>query len=75
MKELNCQALTKLESTLGTGDNTKGEIDATIENAKGSSLPGTGGMGTTLFYVGGGILVVGSGALLLAKKRMKNKEN
>lgn len=67
--------LTKLESTLGTGNASKGEITATISNNKGSELPSTGGMGTTIFYVGGGILVVASGALLISKKRMKNKEN
>ena len=67
--------LEELTTTLGNADNGSGKIAATIENNKGSSLPGTGGMGTTIFYVGGGILVVASGALLISKKRMKNKEN
>jgi LPXTG-motif cell wall-anchored protein len=33
-------------------------------------LPGTGGIGTTIFYVVGGILVVAAGVLLITKKRM-----
>ena len=51
-----------------------GIITMDIENTKGSSLPETGGMGTTLFYFAGGALVIGSGVALIAKKRMKNKD-
>ena len=36
-------------------------------------LPGTGGMGTTLFYVIGGGLMVAAVVLLVTKKRMENK--
>lgn len=42
-----------------------------VENKSGSILPSTGGMGTTLFYIFGAILVVGSGVVLITKKRMK----
>lgn len=42
-----------------------------IENNKGTTLPGTGGIGTTIFYVVGGILVVGAAVLLIAKKRTR----
>lgn len=42
----------------------------TIENRKGSTLPTTGGMGTTIFYVVGSILVLGAAILLITKKRM-----
>lgn len=45
--------------------------DNTIQNQKGSSLPSTGGIGTTMFYVGGGVLVAGAGVLLITKKRAK----
>lgn len=44
-----------------------------IENNKGSVLPSTGGMGTTLFYVVGGILVIGSAVLLISKRRMNDR--
>lgn len=50
------------------------ETDATwvkVENKSGSLLPSTGGMGTTLFYIFGAILVIGSGVVLITKKRMK----
>lgn len=48
-------------------------MSPTIVNQAGSSLPSTGGIGTTLFYVGGGALALGAGVLLVSKKRMANK--
>lgn len=45
-----------------------------VENKTGTELPSTGGMGTTLFYVGGGVLVVGAAVLLIVKKRMKSEK-
>ena len=42
----------------------------TVTNNSGSQLPETGGIGTTLFYVGGGILVLLAVVLLVTKKRM-----
>ena len=41
-----------------------------IVNNKGTELPATGGIGTTLFYALGGVLVVGAAVLLVVKKRM-----
>lgn len=45
-------------------------LGAEIENLSGALLPSTGGIGTTIFYVVGGILVIGAGILLVTKKRM-----
>ena len=42
-------------------------------NNKGSTLPETGGMGTTIFYVLGSVLVLGAVVLLVTKKRMSTK--
>lgn len=44
-----------------------------VENNAGAILPGTGGMGTTLFYVIGGGLMVAAVVLLVTKKRMEHK--
>ena len=41
-----------------------------LANNKGVELPSTGGIGTTIFYIVGGILVLGAGVLLITKKRM-----
>ncbi len=41
-----------------------------IQNFRGNTLPSTGGMGTTVFYVLGSILAVGAAILLVSKKRM-----
>lgn len=45
-----------------------------IENKSGTELPSTGGIGTTIFYVLGSILVIGAVVLLIAKKRMSASE-
>ena len=44
-----------------------------VENKAGATLPTTGGMGTTLFYAVGGILVLAAVVLLITKKRMSNE--
>lgn len=44
-----------------------------VENKTGTVLPGTGGIGTTIFYVVGGGLMVAAAILLITKKRMENR--
>lgn len=51
--------------------NVDGTVGGIIKNTSSSSLPSTGGMGTTLFYIGGGVLAAGAGVLLITKKRTK----
>ncbi len=53
--------------------NNNGIFAQDVINQSGSLLPSTGGIGTTIFYVVGGILVIGAGILLVAKKRMSNR--
>ena len=55
-------------------DTVKLTVTATVENQAGTLLPSTGGMGTTIFYVLGAVLVVGAGVLLVTKKRMSQGE-
>ena len=51
----------------------EGSLSTTIENNRGTTLPGTGGIGTTIFYVVGGGLMVAAAILLITKKRMENR--
>lgn len=44
-----------------------------VENKTGTTLPSTGGIGTTIFYVVGGGLMVAAAILLITKKRMENR--
>ena len=53
-----------------TADKT---LTVEIPNNSGTQLPSTGGIGTTIFYVLGSILVVGAVVLLVTKKRMSTK--
>lgn len=68
-------ALTKLSGNAASGeitftaDMSAGSLTTDVVNEKGSNLPSTGGIGTTIFYVCGGSLVAIAAALLIAKKR------
>ena len=49
---------------------TSSEAPQSIVNTKGVELPSTGGMGTTIFYIIGAVLVIGAGILLVTRRRM-----
>lgn len=53
------------------GDTTDGAVAITVENNGGSTLPETGGIGTTIFYAAGALLVLCAGVLLFVKLRMR----
>ena len=63
---------TNVDSKYVAADGDTGII---VINESGAILPGTGGMGTTIFYVVGGTLVVAAAVLLITKKRMHNVED
>ena len=42
-----------------------------IPNSAGVELPNSGGIGTRLFYIVGGLLTIGAGAVLLTRKRVR----
>lgn len=48
----------------------EGAVEVEVENKAGSALPSTGGIGTTLFYVIGGLLMVGAVVVMVTKKRI-----
>ena len=72
------KVLDTLSGTVGgeeaTANIAEGEIKVQIANNKGATLPSTGGIGTKIFYILGGTLVIGSGAALVIKKRMSKDE-
>ena len=50
-----------------------GSLSTDVVNNSGAQLPSTGGIGTTIFYVLGSVLVIGAAVLLVTKKRMSTK--
>ena len=54
----------------GTTEAPQGVDEVKVLNQSGTELPSTGGMGTTIFYVLGSVLLVGAAVLLITKKRM-----
>ncbi|KEY47136.1 fimbrial protein [Streptococcus equinus] len=78
-KEADDPQLIKLSTNVTSGDVksddfksnlSDGSLTVGIVNRKGSLLPSTGGMGTTILYVIGSILVLVAAVLLITKKRM-----
>ena len=57
-----------------TADASKGLVSTDVVNKAGVVLPETGGIGTTIFYILGGLLAVAAVVLLVTKKRMKSAE-
>ena len=65
-----------LEIVVAGSDTDSGKltIKEGVANSTGDLLPSTGGMGTTFFYVIGGIFVLASVVLLITRKRMEKVE-
>lgn len=62
------------ESKVETKEVSYPVAETVIENKSGTQLPSTGGVGTTWFYIIGGILVAGAAVLLITKKRMADQD-
>jgi fimbrial isopeptide formation D2 family protein/LPXTG-motif cell wall-anchored protein len=54
-----------------TTTDGNGEMKINVEDTKGTELPSTGGIGTTIFYIGGLALIVAAGVLLILKRKGK----
>ena len=64
----------EIKVTGSDADDSKLTIKEGVANSTGTILPSTGGMGTTFFYVIGGIFVLASVVLLITRKRMEKVE-
>lgn len=70
--------LTKVDVTENNNATVNGEIYVSggirVQNNAGQELPSTGGIGTTIFYLVGGLCVAAAAVLLITKKRMGKPE-
>ena len=55
-------------------EDSTAKAKITIDNKSGTVLPGTGGIGTTIFYVLGTALLIGCGVVLVSKRRMSKEK-
>lgn len=71
LKSLSGNKLTSSAQTTITfeANTSAGSLTTNVENKKGSTLPSTGGIGTTIFYVAGCALVVLAGVMITARRR------
>lgn len=60
------------ENKVFTINLAEGSFTTNIKNLSGTELPSTGGMGTTIFYIVGAILIIGAGVLMITRRRMNN---
>ena len=75
-------AITDAENNTTDNNNVMDKADGNpltdktlkVANLSGGLLPSTGGIGTTIFYVVGGVLVVGAAILLMTRKRVRDEE-
>lgn len=76
--EARTDILTSLSGNATSGTATftasanKSELTTDVVNQSGATLPSTGGIGTTIFYVIGGLLMAAAAVLLITKKRMNS---
>ena len=68
----NTSTYTLNQGTITKTNEVAGDQSNELINTKGQSLPSTGGMGTTIFYIIGAILVIGAGILLVTRRRMNS---
>jgi len=63
---------TSTTTTTSSYDGTTADQFDDVQNNKGTLLPSTGGIGTTIFYVVGGILLIGAAIILVSRRRAHN---
>ncbi len=72
--------LTAFTGNTVSGDATfvytaeSGKVETTIQNQAGATLPSTGGIGTTIFYLLGSIMFIGAAMTLVVRRRADAEE-
>jgi len=70
VKDVEGNVISEGETASFTATAVAGTVETTVVNQSGATLPETGGIGTTIFYAVGAIMVLGAVVLLVTKKRM-----
>jgi len=75
-QEITVKAYTKVDGVEETPDQISAKLtaEAKVANSAGAMLPSTGGIGTTIFYVAGSLLILGACILLVVSRRRQGQE-
>jgi fimbrial isopeptide formation D2 family protein/LPXTG-motif cell wall-anchored protein len=71
--EFNISSTSSITEFVQNHESINGVMNINIKNATATALPQTGGIGTTIFYVAGTILVLGAAVALITRRRMKGE--
>ena len=63
----------EVDGQAGNGTIDDGSVKVEVINVKGATLPSTGGIGTTIFYIAGTVFVLCAVVYLVSKKCMSAK--
>ncbi len=63
----------KVTETVVSAAGYAGDVVTPINNTRGTELPSTGGIGTTIFYVAGIVLVLGAAAIIIARRKAEQE--
>ena len=74
LTSLNADVVKSDGTAYTAAEKADGKLAVAVENKPGVVLPETGGIGTTIFYVVGGLMVLAAVVLLVTKKRMNTAE-
>ena len=69
-----CSLVGCANTDAGNNTTTAATTEVKIQNNAGATLPETGGMGTTMFYIFGAVMLLGAAVLLVTKRRMNYAE-
>lgn len=75
VKDKDGNTISAGEDAVFSTDVTVGSVNTNVINNSGTELPSTGGIGTTIFYVVGGLMMLVAVVLLVTKRKMANHEN
>ena len=75
VKDQDGNIISEGESAVFNTSITDGSVNTKVKNLAGHELPSTGSIGTTIFYIVGGVLMAGAVILLVTRKKLSARKD